>query len=716
MTNLFLLCGGRGTRFESIFPKPLNLVQGKPLVYHSLTSLGLDKVSKYQLFVVYNAKLASCNFKEVLRNMFPKLKFHFVLLDYYTRGASESAYLGVHQAIAQLQAEQATSPDAKEALHMLLNNNIVFVDNDTIYPAETWQFIDQHFTTNFVWTNYNTEKEPVYSYVVVDENNLVTDIQEKNKLSDLICVGGYGFVNFAVFSRVFELILAHNIKTKNEFYMSLIYQYMLQHEQSTELKDRTSLATETSVPLTPVPDHITHPYRIQNIVLNRTICLGTPGQLRVEPPAVIPLRYVFDLDNTLVTYPTIPKDYSSVKPIDKMIQLVRKLHKDGHTIVIATARRMLTHHHNVGAVIADIGKVTIDTLAKFEIPYHELIFGKPIGDVYIDDRAFNPFDDRLFKLIGEYGLVNDDIDNKIPNNQFNEVRAIDDFVYKSFAADCKPGEGELYFYQNLNRLPENIRSLFPTFHGATISPEGRIHLKLEKISGIPLSFVFQHKTYSLSLFRQLLTMTHQLHQTTPAPPKPSSGSQIDLSEAAPSTSSRLDTIHYINNYFPKIEARFKNREDYSFPQAESQYKAIKERVHAYTTSEQFEQNIVDVIHGDLWFSNILLTSKDGYKVLDMKGLVSGHKTLSGDRCYDYSKLLQSLMGFDAALYDQPWDQQYATPFINALKDHCESISLDFHTVATITACHIFGVFWAYKDMPAAKKMAIADVIQRALEL
>lgn len=707
MTNLFLLCGGRGTRFESIFPKPLNLVQGKPLVYHAITSLGLEKLTNgYQLFIVYNAKLESCNFKEILCNMFPKLRFHFVLLNYYTRGASESAYLGVQQAIAQLKAQEEHSESAKEALRMLLTNNILFLDNDTIYPSETWQYINQHHATNFVWTNYNTEKEPVYSYVVTDDNNLVTDIQEKVKLSDLICVGGYGFVNYTVFFRVFELILAHNIKTKNEFYMSLIYQYMLTSEKSEELQDRTSRATGTQVPLTLIPATLAHPYRIQSIVLNRTICMGTPNQLRVEAPAIIPLRYVFDLDNTLVTYPTIPKDYSSVKPITKMIDLVQKLHKDGHTIIIATARRMLTHHHNVGAVVADIGRVTMDTLQKFNIPYHELIFGKPIGDVYIDDRAFNPYDDRLFKLLGEYSLVNDDIENKIPNNQFNEVRAYDDFVYKSFGADSKPGEGELYFYQNLYRLPEKARAWFPTFYGATISPEGRVQLKLEKINGIPLSFVFHHRTYSLALFRKLLVLTHELHSIKPELPK-------ENSTFAP----RVAMEHYASNYLPKLVARFANKVDYSFPSAESIFKQIHERMTAYVTGPTFEDNIVDVIHGDLWFSNILLTGQDSYKILDMKGLVANSKTLSGDRCYDYAKLLQSLIGFDAALYGQEWDEEYATPFINAMKEFLETeAGLDFSNVASVCAANIFGVFWAYRDMPMSKKIAIANVVERSLNL
>jgi predicted HAD superfamily phosphohydrolase YqeG len=61
--------------------------------------------------------------------------------------------------------------------------------------------------------------------------------------------------------------------------------------------------------------------------------------------AVKGLRVVFDLDNTLVTYPTIPGDYTSVNPIHNTISLVKQLKERGAYIIIHTARRMATHNH-----------------------------------------------------------------------------------------------------------------------------------------------------------------------------------------------------------------------------------------------------------------------------------------------------------------------------------------------------------------------------------
>ena len=43
---------------------------------------------------------------------------------------------------------------------------------------------------------------------------------------------------------------------------------------------------------------------------------------------------------------------------------------------------MKTHNGNVGKILCDIGKITFNTLEKFNIPFDEIYFGKPYADVY----------------------------------------------------------------------------------------------------------------------------------------------------------------------------------------------------------------------------------------------------------------------------------------------------------------------------------------------
>ena len=125
---------------------------------------------------------------------------------------------------------------------------------------------------------------------------------------------------------------------------------------------------------------------------------------------IVPKRYCFDLDNTLVTFPLVPGDYSTCEPIPKNIAKLRHLKAFGHTIIIYTARRMKTHKGDVGKVVADVGALTIATLDKFNIPYGEIYFGKPQAGAYIGDLAIS-YDD-LEKALGYYRSV-------IPPRHFN---------------------------------------------------------------------------------------------------------------------------------------------------------------------------------------------------------------------------------------------------------------------------------------------------------
>src|SRR5690606_11401349 len=125
------------------------------------------------------------------------------------------------------------------------------------------------------------------------------------------------------------------------------------------------------------------------------------------------LRFCFDLDNTLVTFPEIEGDYTTVKPIKNNIDLLNHLKSLGHTIIIYTARRMKTHNGNNGKVLKDIGKITFDTLENFNINYDEIYFGKPEANFYIDDLGVNCFND-IQKEIGFYN-------ENIPTRTFNQV-------------------------------------------------------------------------------------------------------------------------------------------------------------------------------------------------------------------------------------------------------------------------------------------------------
>jgi uncharacterized HAD superfamily protein len=89
--------------------------------------------------------------------------------------------------------------------------------------------------------------------------------------------------------------------------------------------------------------------------------------------------YCVDIDGTLCS--NTEGDYASARPFAEAIGRVNTLYDEGHTIVLFTARGSTTK--------IDWSELTKRQLAEWNLKYHELIFGKPYADYYIDDKAIN---------------------------------------------------------------------------------------------------------------------------------------------------------------------------------------------------------------------------------------------------------------------------------------------------------------------------------------
>jgi len=108
-------------------------------------------------------------------------------------------------------------------------------------------------------------------------------------------------------------------------------------------------------------------------------------------------RICFDLDNTLCENKQEGEKYEDVLPKPDAIEYLNELRNNGHYIIIFTARNMLTHNNNLGKIIANQAPIVIDWLKKHNIPYDELLFGKPLADYYVDDKAIRFTDFKTLK-------------------------------------------------------------------------------------------------------------------------------------------------------------------------------------------------------------------------------------------------------------------------------------------------------------------------------
>ena len=84
-----------------------------------------------------------------------------------------------------------------------------------------------------------------------------------------------------------------------------------------------------------------------------------------------------DIDETICRYEG-ERNYPDALPIEKNIEKINDLYDSGNTVVYWTARGTTTG--------LDWRDVTEKQFSKWGVKYHELKFGKPNYDLFIDDK------------------------------------------------------------------------------------------------------------------------------------------------------------------------------------------------------------------------------------------------------------------------------------------------------------------------------------------
>jgi len=87
-----------------------------------------------------------------------------------------------------------------------------------------------------------------------------------------------------------------------------------------------------------------------------------------------------DIDETICNSPNKP-DYTTSTPIVANIAKANKLYEEGNTIIYWTARGTQTG--------IDWTDVTRKQFSDWGVKYHDLKFGKPYYDLFIDDKNIN---------------------------------------------------------------------------------------------------------------------------------------------------------------------------------------------------------------------------------------------------------------------------------------------------------------------------------------
>lgn len=665
--NIVIPMGGlstsRFTNEQYRFPKPLVRICGREMLFWLL-----DHLSIVQNDTIWLALPQELDDQFLISNRigreYPALDIRVVPLRFETRGAVETLYTVV---------QEMSQPE--------LAKRTISLDCDTIYFSDILtQFRNLPDGRGASFCFEDTSGLPRFSYIKLDEERRVVDIREKVIISTHANTGAYGFESGKALQQNCAKRLDQDAGSLGEYYTSGVIKEMIRN-------DHVFVGID-------VPDFacVSTPKQLQDFLValkkkrNPEIASASSVQHAKR-------RFCFDLVGTLVTFPEVTDDFSTVRPMLNNIRLARELHTAGHTIIIQTARGMKEHNGNVAAVIAAVAQSTMEILKKFEIPYDELVFGKPHADMYIDENAVHA-QMNTYKEIGwSSALPEDDKASgdgyweEETKNSSNDDKAKDFVEPRSFNSIMKIGNtvikagpkevigGEHFFYQH---IPDDLKHLFPKLEenlqdststqnstpqknekGNTFFGDQEIvQIRMEAIEGTPMSLLVLGKCLTPGRFVKFLDALKELHTFQ--------GPTVD-----DFLNNKLDPNTVYLNYVKKLQQRFEKHAFQYFTlggsETQQDYEAIKTYLQNYEDEDRAYH--AKLLHGDPVFTNVLLAT-DGkgspIKLLDMRGLLGPTLALRGDAHYDLSKVYQCLLGYDFWLHHQKMTER-DSDFLSGLR-------------------------------------------------
>jgi len=200
--NVLIPMAGAGSRFEQAgytFPKPLIEVHGKPMIQVVVENLNIE--ANY-IYVVQSKHRKKYNLDTLLNLITPNCKI--VEVDGITEGAACTALL------------------AKE-----------YIDNQApLFFANSDQFVEWD-SNEFMYKMQETNCDggivifeathPKWSFAKVNELGVVTEVAEKNPISNMATVGYYWWKSGSDFVKYAEEMIEKNIRVNNEFYVCPVF-------------------------------------------------------------------------------------------------------------------------------------------------------------------------------------------------------------------------------------------------------------------------------------------------------------------------------------------------------------------------------------------------------------------------------------------------------------------------------------------------------------
>lgn len=220
--HIIMPMAGEGSRFARAgwkTPKPLIELRGVPLFQRAIGSVAIEGVEMKYSFIVRQEHIEKQHIDRLIQEILPEARIFSVMKT--TRGAVETC-LVAEPAIADEDAIVVMDCD----LEFRSKRYNELVANALSVPA---QEADGGALVSFESDN------PRYSYAEVDSDERVIRTAEKEPISSHALCGAYFFGSGKDFKRIAHQLLEDGTHGKAEFYVSLLYNYLLAEGRTVRL-------------------------------------------------------------------------------------------------------------------------------------------------------------------------------------------------------------------------------------------------------------------------------------------------------------------------------------------------------------------------------------------------------------------------------------------------------------------------------------------------
>lgn len=220
--HVIMPMAGEGSRFLKegwTTPKPLIEINGMPLFMRAINSINNEGICMRYSFIVRQEHIDKYQIDQKIKEILPQANIFIVQKT--TRGAVETC----------LKAEKEIMPN--EAV-LIMDCDLEFSSQSLMNKIRDILSKPSNEVEGGLLVSFESNN-PRYSYAEVNDDNIVLRTAEKEVISNHALCGAYFFSTGAIFLDAAHKLMKDENFNKPEFYLSLLYNYLLQKGEKVKL-------------------------------------------------------------------------------------------------------------------------------------------------------------------------------------------------------------------------------------------------------------------------------------------------------------------------------------------------------------------------------------------------------------------------------------------------------------------------------------------------